>query len=210
MAMRLAAAAIGIQRTLSRVGMSAPRDRLFVLNLSGRYRWYIGPARALIVTVSAALCLVMLWELREAWDIRQEIETMTATLARVQEQDRELSAKVARQGIDLSDSAIQMLPKEVAFANQLIAKRGFSWTRFLTELEQSIPPRIAVNSIRLDPANSVVHLTGSALNLEDVTALTIMFQDHARFKDPVLGQHRDAGNGLVEFDLSLRYKSHSS
>jgi hypothetical protein len=26
----------------------------------------------------------------------------------------------------------------------------------------------------------------------------------------VLGQHRDAGNGLVEFDLSLRYKSHTS
>jgi hypothetical protein len=102
-----------------------------------------------------------------------------------------------------------LLPKEVAFANQLIAKRGFSWTRFLSELEQSIPSRIAVNSIRLDPTNSVVHLTGSALNLEDVTALTVMFQDHARFKDPVLGQHRDVGNGLVEFDLSLRYKSHT-
>lgn len=199
-----------IQQALSRIGQSAPRDRLFVLNLSGRYRWYIGPARVLIMFVSVLLCLVMAWDLREAWDIRQDLETMTATLARVQEQDRELLAKVGREGMDLSDAAIQLLPKEVAFANQLIAKRGFSWTRFLSELEQSIPPRIAVNSIRLDPANSVVHLTGSALNLEDVTALTVMFQDHARFKDPVLGQHRDAGNGLVEFDLSLRYKSRTS
>lgn len=199
-----------IRQALSRIGQSAPRDRLFVLNLSGRYRWYIGPARVLIMFVSALLCLVMVWDLREAWDIRQDLDTMTATLARVREQDRELLARVGREGMDLSDAAIQLLPKEVAFANQLIAKRGFSWTRFLTELEQSIPPRIAVNSIRLDPANSVVHLTGSALNLEDVTALTVMFQDHARFKDPVLGQHRDAGNGLVEFDLSLRYKSHTS
>lgn len=199
-----------IQQALSRIGQSAPRDRLFVLNLSGRYRWYIGPARVLIMFVSVLLCLVMAWDLREAWDIQQDLETMTATLARVQEQDRELLAKVGREGMDLSDAAIQLLPKEVAFANQLIAKRGFSWTRFLSELEQSIPPRIAVNSIRLDPANSVVHLTGSALNLEDVTALTVMFQDHARFKDPVLGQHRDAGNGLVEFDLSLRYKSRTS
>ena len=199
-----------IRQALSRIGQSAPRDRLFVLNLSGRYRWYIGPTRVLIMFVSALLCLVMVWDLREAWDIRQDLDTMTATLARVREQDRELLARVGREGMDLSDAAIQLLPKEVAFANQLIAKRGFSWTRFLTELEQSIPPRIAVNSIRLDPANSVVHLTGSALNLEDVTALTVMFQDHARFKDPVLGQHRDAGNGLVEFDLSLRYKSHTS
>jgi hypothetical protein len=200
----------GFRQTLARLGQPAPRDRLFVLNLSGRYRWYIGPARVLIMFVSALLCLVMVWDLREAWDIREDLDTMTAALARVREQDRELLARVGREGMDLSDAAIQLLPKEVAFANQLIAKRGFSWTRFLTELEQSIPPRIAVNSIRLDPANSVVHLTGSALNLEDVTALTVMFQDHARFKDPVLGQHRDVGNGLVEFDLSLRYKSHTS
>jgi hypothetical protein len=199
----------GILQALFRMEQSAPRDRLFAVNLSGRYRWYIGPARVLIVAISAALCLVTLWDLRQAWDIEQENQAMTATVARVQEQDRELLAKVARQGMDLSDSAIQLLPKEVAFANQLIAKRGFSWTRFLSELEQSIPPRIAVNSIRLDPTNSVVHLTGSALSLEDVTALTVMFQDHARFKDPILGQHRDVGNGLVEFDLSLRYKSHT-
>jgi hypothetical protein len=199
----------GILQALFRMEQSAPRDRLFAVNLSGRYRWYIGPARVLIVAISAALCLVTLWDLRQAWDIEQENQAMTATVARVHEQDRELLAKVARQGMDLSDSAIQLLPKEVAFANQLIAKRGFSWTRFLSELEQSIPPRIAVNSIRLDPTNSVVHLTGSALNLEDVTALTVMFQDHARFKDPILGQHRDVGNGLVEFDLSLRYKSHT-
>jgi hypothetical protein len=163
-----------------------------------------------LLLLSALLCVVIAWDLRQAWNIWEEIESIGGTVTRVREQDRELLAKVGRDGTDLSDAAIQSLPKEVAFANQLIAKRGFSWTRFLSELEQSIPPRIAVNSIRLDPSNSVVHLTGSALALEDVTALTVMFQDHARFKDPVIGQHRDAGNGLVEFDLSLRYKSHTS
>lgn len=208
MAMRLMATQI--QAALSRIGQPVLRDRLFALNLSARYRWYIGPARALMMVVSALLCLVMAWDLRQAWDVREDIDSMTGALARVRDQDRELLAKVGREGMDLSDAGIQLLPKEVAFANQLIAKRGFSWTRFLSELEQSIPPRIAVNSIRLEPVNSMVHLTGSALNLEDVTALTVMFQDHARFKDPVLGQHRDAGNGLVEFDLSLRYTSHTS
>jgi type IV pilus assembly protein PilN len=198
-----------IQQALTRFG-TPPRDRLFVLNLSKRYRWYVGPARAVLLLLSALLCLVMAWDVRQVWDTWGEIDVLRDAVTRVREQDRELLTKVGRNGMDLSDAAIQLLPKEVAFANQLIAKRGFSWTRFLSELEQSIPPRIAVNSIRLDPSNSLVHLTGSASNLEDVTALTVMFQDHARFKDPVLGQHRDAGNGLVEFDLSLRYKSHTS
>ena len=199
-----------IQQALSRFGTATPRDRLFFLNLSRRYRWYVGPARSLLLLLSALLCVAMAWDLWQAWNIWEEIDVLRDAVTRVREQDRELSAEVGRDGVDLSDAAIQLLPKEVAFANQLIAKRGFSWTRFLSELEQSIPPRIAVNSIKLDPSNSVVHLTGSALNVEDVTALTVMLQDHDRFKDPVLGQHRDAGNGLVEFDLSLRYKSHTS
>lgn len=199
-----------IQHKLSWLEPSVPRDRLFMVNLSSRYRWYIGPARTLLILISVGLCLAMVWDLREASEMRQEIATMAAALARVQEQDRDLLAKVGRQGLDLSEPAIQMLPKEVAFANQLIAKRGFSWTRFLNELEQSIPPRIAVNSIKLEPGNSVVRLTGSASNLEDVTALTVKLQDHPHFQDPVLGQHRDVGNGMVEFDLTLRYKSQSS
>lgn len=199
-----------IQRTMSWLGPSVPRDRLFVVNLSSRYRWYIRPVRVMLIAMSAVFCLTMVWDLREASEMRQEIAMMAATLARVQNQDRDLLARVGRQGVDLSEAAIQMLPKEVAFANQLIAKRGFSWTRFLNELEQSIPPRIAVNSIKLEPGNSVVRLTGSASNLEDVTALTVKLQDHPHFTDPVLGQHRDAGNGMVEFDLTLRYKSQSS
>lgn len=198
-----------VQELVSQPGNVAKPGRFFAINLSGRYRWYSGPARLLTLLFSGLICLAILWDVVQAWGVGQEIATMQAALDQVREQDRELLARAGQQGLDLSESAIQLLPKEVDFANQLIAKRGFSWTRFLAELEQVIPARIAINSIRLDQTNSVVHLTGSALNLEDVTALTVTFQDHPRFKDPVLGQHRDAGNGVVEFDLSLRYKNRS-
>jgi hypothetical protein len=39
-----------------------------------------------------------------------------------------------------------------------------------------------------------------------VTALTVTLQDHAAFYDPVLGQHRVRPDGLLEFDLMLRYR----
>ena len=51
------------------------------------------------------------------------------------------------------------------------------------------------------------HVWFSARALEDVTTLTVTFQDHPQFKDPVLGQHRVMTNGLVEFDLTLRYRN---
>lgn len=198
-----------LQQLVSQPGNVARPGQFFAINLSGRNRWYLGPARFLTLLISGLICLAIVWDGVQAWEVGQEITTMQATLDQVRQQDRDLLARAGHQGIDLSESAIQLLPKEIDFANQLIAKRGFSWTRFLAELEQVIPARIAISSIRLDQTNSVIHLTGSALNLEAVTALTVTFQDHPRFKDPVLGQHRDAGNGVVEFDLSLRYKNRS-
>jgi len=70
-----------------------------------------------------------------------------------------------------------------------------------------IPPRVAIESVRLDPSSAIIHLTGSAVSLEDVTALAVKLQDHQTFRDPVLGQHRTGPTGLVEFDLMLRYRS---
>jgi Tfp pilus assembly protein PilN len=147
------------------------------------------------------------WDIWSSMLVWQELQSIQEALEQVQERDRAVLNEAQQQGIELSEAALQVLPKEIEFANQLIEKRGFSWTRFLTELEQAIPPRIAVNSIRLEPTSETILLTGAARSLEDVTTLTVAFQDHPRFKDPVLGQHRDAGNGVVEFDLSIHYRS---
>src|SRR5262249_37308874 len=126
-------------------------------------------------------------------------------LERIREQDQQLLAEAKQEEIDLSESSLQRLPAEVVLANQLLAKRNFSWTRFLFGLEEPIPPRVAIDSVRLDPGSSVIHLTGSAVSLEDVAALTMKLQDHPIFRDPVLGQHRTGTTGLVEFDLLLHY-----
>ncbi|KXK03549.1 MAG: hypothetical protein NBKEAIPA_01195 [Nitrospirae bacterium] len=194
---------------LLRLGQPSAKTGLFTINMSNRYRWYLAPARLFIMVMAGILGVVMLWDVSQAWLVWQEVEAMESALNQVLDRDRELLKEAQQQGIELSETSLQVLPKEIEFANQLIEKRSFSWTRFLTELERAIPQRIAVNSIRLDPANSTIMLTGSARALEDVTTLTITFQDHPQFKDPVLGQHRDLGNGLVEFDLSLRYRNHN-
>ena len=190
-----------------RVGQPAAHSGVFAINLSSRYRWYLAPARLVIMLLAGAIGVAMLWDISQAWLVWQDVESMESALNQVQERDRELLKEARQEGLDLSEAALQALPKEIEFANQLIEKRCFSWTRFLTELERAIPQRIAVNSIRLDPSNATIMLTGSARALEDVTTLTVTFQDHPQFKEPVLGQHRIMATGLVEFDLSLRYRN---
>jgi len=49
-------------------------------------------------------------------------------------------------------------------------------------------------------------MTGAAVTVEDVTALTLKLQSHPVFHDPVLGQHHLGSDGLVEFDLKLKYR----
>lgn len=68
------------------------------------------------------------------------------------------------------------------------------------------PPRLALTSVRLDQSSKTVQLTGTAVSLEDITAFTVGLQDHVTFKDPVLAQHRVGSSGLVEFDVTVRYR----
>ena len=178
----------------------------FHIELSSRYRWYLAPLRLVLVVGCGVLGVTMGWDIAQTILTYQEARAIQVRLERVREQDQQLLAEAKQQQIDLSESSLQGLPAEVALANQLLAKRNFSWTEFLSGLEEVIPPRVAIESVRLDPGSAVIHLTGSAVTLEDVTALTVKLQDHQTFHDPVLGQHRTGSTGLVEFDLILRYR----
>lgn len=204
--MQLARLWLVIQRGVGsiRSGRQAERHRIRV-NLSNRYRWYLLPVRRGLVVLCCILGLCTLWDLGWSLATYFEVREVQAALQRIYDQDEGLLSEARHQGIDLSDAGLQRLPGEVALANQLIEKRTFSWTRFLTELEQAIPPRMAINSIRLSPSSSLIHLTGSAVSVEDITSLTLSLQDHPSFSDPVLGQHHNAENGMVEFDLTLQY-----
>jgi hypothetical protein len=81
-----------VQQLVSRPGNVARPGRFFAINLSGRYRWYIGPARLLTLVLSGLICLAILWDAVQAWEAGQEIATVQAALDQLREQDRELLA----------------------------------------------------------------------------------------------------------------------
>lgn len=180
--------------------------RYFHIELSSRYRWYVAPARLALVALSGIIGIAILWSVTQAVITLRDWQDLQAGFDQVRMQDAQLLAQVQQEGIDFSRPSLQQLPTEVSLANQLLTKRHFSWTQFLSTLEAAIPQQVSIKSIRLDPGSAVVHMTGSAVTIENVTALTVTLQDHAVFHDPVLGQHRVGLDGLVEFDLTLRYR----
>lgn len=176
------------------------------INLCRRYRPAVVPLRLLLMGTCVLLASAIVWNLAQAVMAYQECRTIEAELDRVRQQDRNLIAEARREGVDLSEHALSRLAFEVELANQLLEKRVFSWTKFLTELEQAVPPRLALSSVRLDQAGTTVRLTGTAMSLEDITAFTVGLQSHATFQDPVLAQHRAGSNGFVEFDVTVQYR----
>ena len=180
--------------------------RYFHIELSNRYRWYLAPSRLALIALSGVIGIAILWSMAQTIMTVRDRQGLQARLDQVRTQDAQLLAQAQQEGIDLSGPSLQQLPIEVSLANQLLTKRHFSWTQFLSALEAAIPQQVSIKSIRLDPGSAVIHMTGLAVTVEDVTALTVTLQNHAVFRDPVLGQHRVGSDGLVEFDLTLRYR----
>lgn len=181
-------------------------SRYFHIELSSRYRWYVLPTHLVLVVLSGVIGISIFWSVTQIVTTLRDRQDMQADLDQIRMQDDQLLAQAQQEGMDLSGSSLQQLPTEVSLANQLLTKRHFSWTQFLSTLEAAIPQRVSIKSIRLEPGSAVVHMTGLAVTVEDVTALTVTLQDHPVFRDPVLGQHRVGPDGLVEFDLTLHYR----
>lgn len=190
----------------ARAARMAGPYRYFQISLATRFRWYLLPLRFVLMLSCVGLSVAIVWSIAQTVLGYQDVWRMNDELERLRQQDQQLVAEATQEGIDLSARAMQQLPAEVALANQLLEKRTFSWTAFLAGLEQALPPRLALTSVRLESGGSLVHLAGSAASLEDLTAFTVGLQDHPKFKDPVLAQHRVGPSGFVEFDVTVRYR----
>ena len=173
------------------------------VDLSGSHYAYLSPVCAALALVSLLLVGLLAWNVREARAIRAQAMVVERALARVQEEDRQVQLRAQTEGVDLSDPAMGRLTAQVVFANDLIAKRAFSWTRILSDLEETVPPRVSINSIRLDFKDAGIAIGGSALSLKDLTTFIISLEDHRAFKDAHLLQHR-VSNSRTSADCVVR------
>jgi len=171
-------------------------------------------AMALVIVGSLGSAAWMWWDSRAIVEAAAKYEQAAE---RVRETSRQFLAQASRAGLDLSDRRIKALNREVDFANQLLEKRAFSWTRFLSQLEDAVPPHVSISSVLLSFKDSTITLNGTALTLKDVTALVNNLENHPAFHDVVLSQHRfkESGDGkisgqdpsgMVEFTLTVMYR----
>lgn len=181
----------------------------FRINLSSRYRAYLAPVRLVLMVLAGVLMIAIAWDLHYVYTLRDDAARLGPSLARIKKRDQGFVQRARREGIDLSDPALDRLSRDVGFANQLIGERTFSWTALLTELERTVPNGMAINGVQHHLGKDVtIRLTGSALGLQAIQQFTEALAGHAAFYDPALVQHRvRERTGLVDFSLRVGYRS---
>jgi ABC-type nickel/cobalt efflux system permease component RcnA len=65
--------------------------------------------------LAGAIGLAMLWDISQAWLVWQDVQSMESALNQVQDRDRDLLKEAQQEGLDLSEAALQVLPKEIEF-----------------------------------------------------------------------------------------------
>lgn len=101
---------------------------------------------------------------------------------------------------------------EVAFANRLIDRKSFSWTRLLGRLEKHVPGGIAITRIaphfKDGQVEAEIKLNGDADSLEPLTKLMMNLEGSPYFADVFLLRQSIKpvdGRDMISFELTVRY-----
>ncbi|MGE0100747.1 MAG: hypothetical protein AB7H86_12380 [Blastocatellales bacterium] len=150
----------------------------------------------------------------------REITGYTSEIRMLETQLKKLEKPVrTTQAISLDEN------RELVAASDLIARRAFSWTQLLNDIERNLPPtvrvlRVAVSQITAEERDEMVgggRLGAAELTLDvigktslDVTSMINRFHESNRFKVSPVSKKSVEGTEEVEFSLKVEYFPPSS
>ena len=166
------------------------------------------------------------------WMESRSLEDATAqyatSVARVQEMNRQYADQMTQDGLTMSQNHITEVHRKVEFANNLIDKQAFSWTRLLSNLEAALPPHVSISSVQHNFRDSTIRLQGSVMTVRDLDVMVDRLESHEAFERVKVSKHqlgelrerlppgrRGAGNPkrkprvrqIVTFQLTVGYRS---
>lgn len=139
-------------------------------------------------------------------EMKKSEAAFDARIGRVLNEKRQLQEEIGKMGRNVSEEAIKEMANEIQLINQLLRQKSFSWTAFLSDLEERVPSKLSVSRIQPDFNGGQVLLGGSAPSLREVTELVGRLRKDP-FEDPFLmEQEEHERDGKKEVNFSIRFK----
>ena len=115
-------------------------------------------------------------------------------------------AKVNPELINDTTWTLLELNNEFSYVNNLIEKKNFSWSKFLSQLESTVPQgKISITSVNPSFSGGNVSIDGVANSIDDLIKFMKNLQNSANFKNAFLNEQRNASESNVSFNISFKY-----
>lgn len=99
----------------------------------------------------------------------------------------------------------ERLVKDLSGMGALVAARSFSWTGFLTAIEEVFPPGVALQQLDFNTQDRSMSLEGIAHSPEALSSLMIGMQRTRMLRNPVL-KHQSMEKGILSFNVAVTYQ----
>lgn len=140
---------------------------------------------------------------------REDHQVLHQRVVRVEEQKNQVLQDLRRESFDPTEAGVRALAEEVAFVNNLLERRSFSWTRFLSDLEAAVPSSISITRIQPEPGQGKVAIDGVALSLKALTDLIVKLEESPAFDEVFLAGQRARKDDFIDFSLKMSYRRSS-
>lgn len=97
------------------------------------------------------------------------------------------------------------LQQDLASMSAVIDAKRFSWTNFLTSIEQVFPTGVALEKARYHPKDRTFILDGRAGSPESLRGLMAGLERSPAFSNPQL-KHQSVEKGVISFTVEGRYR----
>lgn len=183
-------------------------DRLIVNLASGDYL----KRRVILFGLYLAMGILLLFigfDLMQYNMLKESEAAFDARIGRVLNEKQQLQQEIGKLGRNLSDDAMKAMQKEIQLINQLLRQKSFSWTTFLSNLENRVPSNLSVSRIQPDFNSGQVILGGVAPSLKEITEFVGRLSKEP-FEDVFLMEQEDfekEGKKGVNFSIRFKYNA---
>jgi Tfp pilus assembly protein PilN len=132
-----------------------------------------GVLAVLVLAVSLVAVRTVLSYLEDSRRTRSAVASLKAEITHLEEERQRAEASLAR--VDVAN-----LSADVEDANAIALRRAFSWTRFLTRLEKTLPADVRVSTISLQKSANAASLAGGVRGVSGesmLVSLTLISRD---------------------------------
>ena len=166
---------------------------------------YIFRFQLTLLAVTFLLVLLAAWNFENYRATFPELDKVADSVKRVKEQSTQQQSKLQSGGKTMTPEQAASLPKDIAFANELLQRKTFYWSNLLSDIETVIPGNISITRIQLNSKEQRVMMSGFAVSLKDLTQFIIRLEDSSAFENVFLDNQKTAEHDWVGFSLSADY-----